>query len=281
MDTYYTLKNGKKIPSIGYGTFKITDKEECINSVKNAIDLGYTHIDTAKAYNNEELVGQGIRESGIKREDLFLTTKVWNTDRGYDKTLKAFDSSLKKLGVDYIDLYLIHWPAVVAKYPDYKELNKSSWKALEHLYKEGKVKSIGVSNFTCEHLKPLLDSEIPPMVNQIEFHPGYMQKEVLKLSQDNGIVVEAWSPLGRGALMNAEIILKMAQKYNTTAANICISFCFAHKVLPLVKSSHKERMQSNLDAYKINLEPADLEILNNIGDNLGWSGLDPEKFAFA
>lgn len=281
MDTYYTLKNGKKIPSIGYGTFKITDKEECINSVKNAIDLGYTHIDTAKAYNNEELVGQGIRESGIKREDLFLTTKVWNTDRGYDKTLKAFDSSLKNLGVDYIDLYLIHWPAVVAKYPDYKELNKSSWKALEHLYKEGKVKSIGVSNFTCEHLKPLLDSEIPPMVNQIEFHPGYMQKEVLKLSQDNGIVVEAWSPLGRGALMNAEIILKMAQKYNTTAANICISFCFAHKVLPLVKSSHKERMQSNLDAYKINLEPADLEILNNIGDNLGWSGLDPEKFAFA
>ena len=281
MDTYYTLKNGKKIPSIGYGTFKITDKEECINSVKNAIDLGYTHIDTAKAYNNEELVGQGIRESGIKREDLFLTTKVWNTDRGYDKTLKAFDSSLKNLGVDYIDLYLIHWPAVVAKYPDYKELNKSSWKALEHLYKEGKVKSIGVSNFTCEHLKPLLDSEIPPMVNQIEFHPGYMQKEVLKLSQDNVIVVEAWSPLGRGALMNAEIILKMAQKYNTTAANICISFCFAHKVLPLVKSSHKERMQSNLDAYKINLEPTDLEILNNIGDNLGWSGLDPEKFAFA
>lgn len=227
------------------------------------------------------MVGQGIRESGIKREDLFLTTKVWNTDRGYDKTLKAFDSSLKNLGVDYIDLYLIHWPAVVAKYPDYKELNKSSWKALEHLYKEGKVKSIGVSNFTCEHLKPLLDSEIPPMVNQIEFHPGYMQKEVLKLSQDNGIVVEAWSPLGRGALMNAEIILKMAQKYNTTAANICISFCFANKVLPLVKSSHKERMQSNLDAYKINLEPADLEILNNIGDNLGWSGLDPEKFAFA
>ena len=281
METYYTLKNGKKIPSIGYGTFKITDKDECIRNVKEAINLGYTHIDTAKVYNNEEFVGIGIKESGIKREDLFLTTKVWNTERGYDKTLKAFDASLKSLDVDYIDLYLIHWPAVSAKYPDYKELNKSSWQALEHLYKDGKVKAIGVSNFTCEHLKPLLDSEIPPMVNQIEFHPGYMQKDILKLSQDNGIIVEAWSPLGRGALINAEIINKLAQKYNTTAANICISFCFAHNVLPLVKSSHKERMQSNLEAYKINLDKTDLELLDNVGNNLGWSGLDPEKISFA
>lgn len=281
MEAYYTLKNGKRIPSIGYGTFKITDKDECINHVKEAINLGYTHIDTAKVYNNEEFVGIGIKESGIKREELFLTTKVWNTERGYDKTLKAFDASLKSLGVDYVDLYLIHWPAVLAKYPDYKELNKSSWQALERLYKDGKAKAIGVSNFTCEHLKPLLDSEIPPMVNQIEFHPGYMQKDVLKLSQDNGIIVEAWSPLGRGALLNAEIITKLAQKYNTTAANICISFCFAHNVLPLVKSSHKERMQSNLKAYKISLDKADLELLDNVGNNLGWSGLNPEKINFA
>ena len=278
---HYTLANGNHIPAIGFGTFKITDAKECIQSVKDAIACGYTHIDTAQAYDNEELVGQGIRESQIKRSDLFLTSKVWNTERGYDKTLKAFEGTIKRLGVDYLDLYLIHWPAIPRKYPDFKELNLSSWKALMHLYKEGLVKAIGVSNFLCHHLEPLLDCEIKPMVNQIEFHPGYMQKTVLDLCQSHDIIVEAWSPLGRGALMEAPIILEMAKKYETTAAKICISYCLSHKVLPLVKSSHKERMQSNLEALDLVLDPKDVALLDAISGNLGWTGRDPDTIDFA
>ena len=273
--TSYPLLNGKAIPSIGYGTYKLYDSE-CVNSVRDAIEQGFRLIDTAYLYKNEEAVGQGIRAASIPREDIFVTTKVWNTERGYDKTLKAFDESLKRLGLEYLDLFLIHWPAVVAKYPDFKELNLSSWKALMHLYKEGRVKAIGVSNFTVPHLEPLLDCEIKPMVTQLEFHPGYTQDDTVKLCKAHGIVVEAWSPLGRGRVLEDDRLKALASKYQISVAQLCIAYCYAHKIVPLVKSSHKERMQSNLDAYKLELAPEDVALIDAIGGNLGWSGEDPE-----
>ncbi len=277
----FTLKNGIKIPAIGYGTYKITNPQECIDSVKSALNLGYRHLDTAFIYGNEEFVGQGFKESGLKREDVFITSKVWNTERGYEKTLKAFSETLKKLDCDYLDLYLIHWPAVSAKYSDYNELNLSSWKALENLYKDGLVKAIGVSNFTVPHLKPLLDCEIKPMVNQIEFHPGYLQEETVKLSLENDVLVEAWSPLGRGRLMENPILQDMAKKYGVSIANICISFCLSHNIIPLVKSAHVERMADNLKGLNLVLKEEDIKKLDAIGGNLGWSGQDPEKIDFA
>ncbi len=277
----FKLLNGKSIPSIGFGTFKITDENECKNSVINAVKLGYTHIDTAAVYGNEVPVGKGIAECGVDRKDLFVTSKVWNTERGYDKTLKACEETLKRLNLEYLDLYLIHWPAVSSKYQNFNELNADSWKAMVKLYKDGLVKSIGVSNFTCPHLKPLLDSEVTPMVNQIEYHPGYTQTETVKLCQENGIIVEAWSPLGRGKLTEAKELLDIAQKYGKSAAQICIRFCLQNKVVALVKSTHKERMAQNLNVDDFVICDEDMATLSAIGNNLGWSGLDPEKIEFA
>ncbi|WVE37806.1 aldo/keto reductase, partial [Priestia megaterium] len=182
-----TLANGVKMPWLGLGVYKVEDGQEVVDSVKYAIKAGYKSIDTAKIYENEEGVGQAIKESGVSREELFVTSKVWNADQGYDTTLQAFETSLNKLGLEYLDLYLIHWP-VEGKYKD-------TWKALEKLYKDGKIRAIGVSNFQVHHLEDLIaDAEVKPMVNQIEFHPLLTQTEVREYCKKQGIQVEAWSP---------------------------------------------------------------------------------------
>ena len=181
----FQLRNKVEIPCIGYGTWKTPDGETASASVRTAIELGYRHIDTAAAYGNETSVGEGIRESGISREQLFVTSKVWNTERGYEKTLHAFEKTCQDLGTDYLDLYLIHWPASVNQFENWEEINISTWKAMMELYKEGRVKAIGVSNFMPHHLKALMETDIIPMVDQIEFHPGWMQKETVKYCKEN------------------------------------------------------------------------------------------------
>ena len=217
----FELYNGVKVPCVGYGTYLTPDGEIAKNSVMEAINAGYRHIDTAFAYGNEKSVGEGIKASGVKREDIFVTTKHWVTMRGYEKATEAIDISLKNLCLDYLDLYLIHWPCVEKVSPHWEEINASTWKAFEDAYKSGKIRAIGVSNFQKKHYDALAARcEIKPMVNQIEFHPGYTQPETVAYSKDMGMLVQAFSPLGCGAVLGDETLANIAKKYNKTVAQI-------------------------------------------------------------
>lgn len=253
------LNNGVKMPWLGLGVFKTQDGEEVINAVKNAIAVGYRSIDTASYYNNEKGVGQAIRECGVPREELFITTKVWNSDQGYEKTLKAFEESRKKLGLEYIDLYLVHW-AVPGKY-------RETWKALIHLYQEGVVKAIGVSNHQIHHLKQIIeDTGVVPAVNQVECHPLLTQKELLRFCQQEGIQLEAWSPLIRGNL-NSEILLNLAEKYGKTPAQIILRWDIQNEIVTIPKSVRKERIIENSQIFDFQLSPEDMQIIDSMNEN--------------
>ena len=219
----FILSNGVHVPCVGYGTYLTPDGDIAKNAVKEALDIGYRHVDTAFVYGNEKAVGDGIRASGVSRDDIFVTTKHWITMRGYEKASEAIDISLKNLGLDYLDLYLIHWPCVEKVSPDWKDINASTWRAFEDAYKAGKLRSIGVSNYLPEHILALEEScTVKPMVNQIEFHPGYYQPELTRWCMEHGMVVEAWSPLGCGAVLGDPTIAKLAAKYGKSPAQICI-----------------------------------------------------------
>ena len=210
----FKLSNGYEIPQVGFGTWQTPNGETAMQAVKTALQCGYRHIDTAAIYGNEKSVGEGIRKSGVCREDLFVTSKVWNTERGYEKTLAAFDKTLADLGLEYLDLYLIHWPANEKQFENWQEINKDTWRAMETLYLEGKIKFIGVSNFLVHHLEPLLAvAKIEPMINQIEFHPGQMQLNTVEFCKRNQILVEAWSPLGTGRMLSNSTLMAIAEKY--------------------------------------------------------------------
>lgn len=242
-----TLSNGKQMPAIGFGTWKAPSDEITVNAVKTAVECGYTHIDAAAAYHNEVWVGKGIRESGIKREDLFLTSKLWNDDHGYESTLAAFENTVTDLGVDYLDLYLIHWPVPVKFHDNYIEKNRETWKAFEELYKAGKVGAIGVSNFKPHHIDEILEvCEIPPMVNQIEFHPSCLQEEIRTYCKEHNIVVEAYSPLAHGKVFQCQEIREVAERNGVSVAQLCVKYAMQHKTVPLVKSVTRERIQDNL-----------------------------------
>jgi len=277
------LRNGIEIPDIGFGTWNIPYGEDCEKAVFEAIKAGYRHIDTAGAYGNERSVGLGvkaaIREGLIKdRADVFITSKLWNTNRSYNKAFRGFDKSMRNLDLDYIDLYLIHWPANKVRYKNPDEVNAVAWQALEELYEDGRVKAIGVSNFLPHHIEELKKSaKVLPMVNQIELHVGYMQEGVVAYNENNGIVTEGYSPLGTGALLENEILCEMAKKYQTTASAICISFLRKRGIIPLPKTTSPDRMSENLRLIRIDEE--DMEILNKL-PYIGGHAHNPDEVDF-
>lgn len=266
------LNDNNKIPSIGFGTSLIVG-DSCIQCIKTALDVGYKHIDTAAVYNNEKEIGQAIKESNIDREELFITSKVWKDSMGYDNTLRSFESTLKNLDLEYVDLFLIHWP----KNND-KQLNIETWKALEKIYKDGKAKSIGVSNFLKHHLEIILDNcEVIPSVNQIEYHPGLMQEETVDFCKKQGIVVEAWAPLGKGKMLENEILKNISEKYNKSVAQICLKWCIQNEIIPLPKSSDRERMKQNLDLFNFEIDEADMNKIDNM-EFFAGSDMNPNTF---
>jgi methylglyoxal/glyoxal reductase len=277
MNSTITLNNGIEMPRLGLGVFRVEDSEELINAVRVAIKNGYRSIDGAAIYGNEEAMGegikQGIKEAGISREDLFITSKVWNADLGYESTIAAYEASLKRLGVDYLDLYLIHWP-VEGKY-------KEAWKALEYLYKEGRVKAIGVSNFQVHHLEDLLaHAEVKPVINQVELHPYLSQQKVREFCRENDIQVEAWSPLmaGNGLLEN-ETLKEIANKYNKSSAQVVLRWDLQSQVVTIPKSTNERRLVENIDVFDFNLSDDDMTKIDSLNKDLRV-GPDPDNFDF-
>ncbi len=275
-----TMNNGLSIPQIGYGTWQAAEGEEAIQGVVNAIKGGYRHIDTAAVYGNERSVGEGIRQSGIAREELFVTSKVWNDMRGEENCLKAFDETMEKLGLDYLDLYLVHWPANESYNENWKELNASTWRGMEKILASGRVKSIGVSNFLPQYLDALMETaKVIPVVNQIEFHPGFMQSEVVANSLAHGLQIEAWSPIGSGSLLKDELLLKLAEKYGKSSAQICIRWCMQHNTIVLPKSVNADRMMQNLTVDDFEISAEDMDIIDAM-PTTAFSGLDPHTVNF-
>ncbi|WP_420897817.1 aldo/keto reductase [Halalkalibacterium halodurans] len=267
-----TLHNGVKMPWFGLGVFKVSEGDEVIQSVKDAIRAGYKSIDTAAVYGNEEGVGKAIAESGVPREELFITSKVWNADQGFDSTISAFNISLKKLGLDYLDLYLVHWP-VKGKYVE-------TWKALEKLYQDGLVRAIGVSNFQVHHLKDVLEAgSIVPMVNQVEYHPHLTQTELHDFCKQNKIQLEAWSPLKQGQLLNDPTIVAIAEAHQKTPAQIILRWDLQNEVVTIPKSVKKDRIISNADIFDFQLTDKDMQQINELNKN-ERVGPDPDNFDF-
>jgi len=266
------LHNGVKMPYFGFGTYKVKEGEEVYNAVRTALETGYRLIDTAALYENEEGVGRAIRDSGIPREEIFVTTKVWNSDQGYDSTLRAFETSMKKLDIGYIDLYLIHW-AVKGKYLD-------TWKALVELYKEGRVRAIGVSNFQIHHLQDIMDhfDEIPT-VNQVELHPYLTQEELREFCAKHNIKVEAWSPLGRGRLLDLPELKRIAEKYGKTPAQVVLRWHVQNDIIVIPKSVHPERIKENADIFDFELSDEDMAAINRLNRNERF-GKDPDHVDF-
>nr|WP_251029019.1 MULTISPECIES: aldo/keto reductase [unclassified Bacillus (in: firmicutes)] len=265
-----TLNNGVKMPWLGFGVFKVQEGEEVVNSVKTALEVGYRSIDTAAIYRNEEGVGKAIAESNVPREELFVTTKLWNGDQGYESTLAGFETSLNKLGLDYLDLYLIHWPV-----PS-KGLYVETWKALEKLYKDGRIRAIGVSNFNVNHLEDLLaNCEIKPMVNQVEYHPVFNQKELHDFCKKNEIQLEAWSPLMQGGLLNDTVLVEIANKYNKSTAQVILRWDIQTGVVSIPKSIKPHRIAENADIFDFELTQEDLNQISTLNQNKRQFG-DPE-----
>lgn len=276
----YVLSNNVKIPCLGFGTWQTPDGEIAISSVEEAIRVGYRHIDTAAVYGNEESVGIAIKNSNIPREDIFVTTKVWNTDQGYDSTLKAFDESLRKLCLDYLDLYLIHWPVPKIFKDNWEKISIETWRAFEKLYKEGKVRAIGVSNFKPHHIQNLIDNcDIVPMVNQIQLHPGLNQEETVKYCRENNILVEAYSPLGTGNIFTINDLDPIAEKYKKTVAQVCLRWSLQKGHLPLPKSVTPSRILENTKIFDFELDEEDMNLIDNLNNNFK-KVKDPDNINF-
>ncbi|MYL21838.1 aldo/keto reductase [Halobacillus litoralis] len=254
-----TLHSTIEMPQLGFGVWQV-EENEAVPAVTKAIETGYRSIDTAAIYGNEKQVGEAIRQSGAARDELFITTKVWNTDQGYDNTLKAFETSLDKLGLDYVDLYLIHWPT-----PEFDEYVET-YKALEKLYKDGKVKAIGVCNFDIDHLQRLLDEcDVKPAVNQVECHPYLAQNELKDFCRDNGILVEAWSPLMQGGeVLKNEDVQSIAKKHGKTPAQVIIRWHLQNDTVVIPKSVTPSRIEENFDVFDFELTADDMAAINKL-----------------
>ncbi|MCJ0908019.1 aldo/keto reductase [Mammaliicoccus sciuri] len=268
--------NGNSIPALGLGTFRVENNDECREAVKHAIISGYRHIDTAQTYHNEEKVGQGIKEgleaTGLNREDLFITTKLWMTDYGRENVQSAYEASLKRLGLDYVDLYLIHWPG------QDKDLITETWKAMENLYNEGKIKNIGVSNFHVHHLEELLqEASIKPVINQIECHPYLTQKELRAYLEAQKIVAQSWSPLMNGQILEDEVVKEIANELGKTPAQVIIRWNIDENIVVIPKSVTPSRIEENLNVLDFELSEDQLSRLNALNKD-ERIGPDPEVF---
>jgi diketogulonate reductase-like aldo/keto reductase len=271
------LNDGTTLPIVGFGTYKAKEQDG-IDAVTTAIKNGYTLIDTASIYGNEEAVGKGIKASGVPRENLFITTKLWREFLSYEETKVELEKSLKRLAVDYIDLYLIHWPANAKNYDNWQQANADSWRAMEDLQAEGKIKSIGVSNFFQEHLEALMKTaKVTPAVNQIEFHPGYWQQELTEYCQEKNIVVEAWSPLGKGVVFNNEVLTTIAKKHNKSVAQVCLRWVIQHDVIAIPKSTTPKRITENLEIFDFELTKEEMKLIDEL-PKMGFSGEMPNSW---
>ena len=270
IDSKIKMNTGNEIYQFGLGVWR--SGEATKDAVLTALKIGYRHIDAAAIYGNEEAVGEAIRESGISREDLFITTKLWNQDMRDERVMEAFETSLKKLGLDYVDLYLIHWPV--------KDKYIKSYKVMEEIYKSGRAKAIGVSNFKIHHLEDLLaNTEIVPAVNQMEFNPQMQDNALLEMCKEKGIVFEAWSPLGSGACLENEDIKKIGEKYNKSVAQVIIRWILQRGIVVFPKSVHEERIKENADVFDFELTNEEIELINGMNRNLR-TGSDPDTFTF-
>lgn len=275
----FKLNNGCSIPCLGFGTWQIPDGDTAVMAVKAALQHGYRHIDAAAVYGNEASVGKGIVTSGVNRKDIFLTSKVWNDKRGYENTLAAFEKTLADLHTDYLDLYLIHWPASASRFPDWENINLETWRAMTELYKAGRIRAIGVSNFLPHHLIALMQAEVSPMVNQIEFHPGQMQDETVSYCKQHSILVEAWSPLGTGKVLTNSFLASIAKKYEKSIAQLCIRWCLQNRILPLPKSVTPARIEENADVFDFVISEEDMTAIKDM-PYFGGSGLHPDHIDF-
>ncbi len=267
-----TLNNGVKMPWLGLGVFLVNEGQEVENAVRWALEAGYRSIDTAAIYGNERGVGNALRASGIPRDEVFLTTKVWNDDLRAGRTTQAFQESLDRLGVDYVDLYLIHWP-VKGRYIE-------AWEALEDIYRSGRARAIGVSNFLVHHLRDLLaHAAVVPAVDQVEFHPCLLQPDLLRFCKEHGIQLEAWSPLMHGRVFDLPVVRRLAQKHGKTAAQIVLRWDLQHEVVTIPKSVRKDRIISNAQIFDFELSDEDMVALDTL-DEGRRVGSDPDNFAF-
>ncbi|MCI8321810.1 MAG: aldo/keto reductase [Dorea sp.] len=272
----YTLNNGVKIPCVAFGTYKAALGDN-VEILKQAAACGYRYFDTASFYGTETFLGQAIKESKLPREEFFITSKMWKDEMGYDAAKAAFSRSLEKLGTDYLDLYLIHWPLPSPGYKDWKTLDVKTWRALEELYEDGKIRAVGLSNFLPHHIENLLENcRIRPMVNQIEFHPGHTQEAVVNYCKEQDILVQAWSPIGRGRVLEDELIVELAGKYRVSPAQICLRYALQRGVLPLPKSSSPERMRQNQKLFSFEISKEDMYRISTMPPT-GWSGEHPER----
>ena len=271
---YLALHNGARIPQVGLGVWQ-TPNDEAAPAVKAALDAGYRHVDTAAVYENEEGVGEGIRQSGLSRSDIFLTTKLWNTEQGYEQTLKAFDASLKRLGTDYVDLYLIHWPSA------HRGLFVDTWKAFVKLQEEGRAKSIGVSNFYPEHIEKIVaETGVVPVINQIELHPDFQQREARAFHEKHKIATQSWSPLGQGKLLGHPLIGEIARKLGRTPAQVIIRWHIDNGLVVIPKSVTPSRIVENFKVFDFKLSAEDLAKLNTLDDAGARIGPDPKTATF-
>ena len=270
----FTLYNGVTIPCIGYGTYKAADTNSC-DIIATAAKAGYRFFDTASFYGTETFLAEALKQVGLPRNEVFITSKVWKAEMGYNETLEAFERTLKNLDTDYLDLYLIHWPRYTLD-GEWKQTCIDTWKAMEELYEAGRVRAIGLSNFLPHHMDVILDNcNIKPMVNQLEVHPGYTQEAAIRYCQERDILVQAWSPLGRQRVLEEPLLIELAAKYDVTPAQICLRFLLQRGINPIPKASSFERMRNNMDIFDFSITTEDMHRLNTLPQT-GWSGEHPD-----